>query len=218
MAREISIAVLISGGGTTLKNLIDRIDDGACRARIRCVISSKASARGLLYAQDAGIPAVVVPRKEHKDTGAFSELVTESLRAFSPELVVFGGFLSLYLYPPEYHHRIINIHPALLPSFGGKGMYGDHVHEAVLRAGCRVSGCTVHFVDEEYDHGPIIAQRAVPVLESDTVETLGERVRTAERELYPEVINWFAEGRVRVDAAGKVKIAGRNLLEGAPRE
>jgi len=217
VAREISIAVLISGGGTTLKNLIDRIAEGSCQARIKCVLSTKEEARGLLFAEDAGIPAIVVPRKKHKDIGEFSELVTESLHAFSPELLVFGGFLSLYRFPPEYRHKIINTHPALLPSFGGKGMYGDHVHEAVLKAGCKVSGCTVHFVDEEYDCGPIIAQRAVPVLEDDTVDTLGERVRAAERELYPEVINWFAEGRVSIDAGGLVRVAGRNLLEGTER-
>jgi phosphoribosylglycinamide formyltransferase-1 len=217
VAREISIAVLISGGGTTLKNLIDRVTDGSCHARIKCVLSSKESARGLLFAEEEAIPTVVVPKKKHRDTSEFSELVTESLRAFAPELIVFGGFLSLYLFPPEYHHRIINIHPALLPSFGGKGMYGDHVHEAVLKAGCKVTGCTVHFVDEVYDCGPIIAQRAVPVLEGDTVETLGERVRTAERGLYPVVINWFAEGRVCVTADGRVQVAGRNLLEDAHR-
>lgn len=209
--------MLISGGGTTLKNLVDRIADGSCNARIKCVLSSKASADGLRFAEEAGVPTVVVPKKKHKDASEFSELVTESLRAFAPELIVFGGFLSLYLYPPEYHRRMINIHPALLPSFGGKGMYGDYVHEEVLKAGCKVTGCTVHFVDEEYDCGPIIAQRAVPVLDNDTVETLGERVRLAERELYPEVINWFAEDRVSVTADGLVLVAGRNLLEDANR-
>jgi len=207
--RALDIAVFISGGGSTLKNLLERIGEGTCRARVKCVLSSRDGAPGLRYAEEACIPAIVVPRKEYQDTAAFSEAITCSVAPFSPQLIVFGGFLSLYLFPPQYRGRIINIHPALLPGFGGKGMYGDRVHRAVLEAGCRVSGCSVHFVDEEYDHGPIIAQRAVPVLEEDTVETLGERVRAAERELYPEVINWFADDRVILQPDGRVRVLGR---------
>jgi len=105
---------------------------------------------------------------------------------------------------------------ALLPGFGGKGMYGDRVHEAVLAAGCKVTGCSVHFVDDEYDHGAIIAQRALPVEEGDTAATLGARVRAVERELYPEVIGWFADGRVSITAQGRVRIANRQLRSGVP--
>lgn len=204
-----TLAVLISGGGTTLKNLIDHIKAGTCRAEVVCVIASREGIKGLDFPKQEGIPWFVVPRKQFKNTAAFSSAITEILHRFNPDLVVFGGFLSLYLFPPEYHGRIINIHPALLPCFGGKGMYGDHVHEAVLAAGCKVSGCSVHFVDEMYDHGPIIAQRVVPVRQDDTVETLRNRVQAVERELYPEVINWFADGRVRLDEGGRVHVSAR---------
>jgi len=208
----VKLAVFISGGGSTLKNIIDRIADGSCRAKIACVVSSRRKAKGVQFAEDAGIPTIVVPRKSYDTPEEFSEVVTSGIDPFAPELIAFGGFMSLYVFPPRYHGKIINIHPALLPCFGGKGMYGDRVHEAVLKAGCKVTGCTVHFVDEEYDKGPIIAQRAVPVLDGDTVETLGARVRATERELYPEVINWFADGRVVLQPDGRVRVAGRELL------
>jgi len=209
MEGRVSLAVLISGGGTTLKNLIDHIKAGTCRAQIVCVIASREGIKGLEYPKEEGVPWFVVPRKKFKSARQFSDAITEILHRFNPELIVFGGFLSLYLFPPEYRGRIINIHPALLPAFGGKGMYGDRVHEAVLAASCKVSGCSVHFVDEVYDHGPIIAQRVVPVLPDDTVESLRERVQTEERKLYPEVVNWFADGRVRLGEDGRVRISGR---------
>lgn len=206
------LAVFISGGGSTLKNIIDRAADGSCRAQIVCVVSSRREVKGVQFAEDAGIPTIVVPRKKYDTPEEFSEVVTRGIEPFAPELIAFGGFMSLYVFPPQYHGKIINIHPALLPGFGGKGMYGDRVHEAVLKAGCKVTGCTVHFVDEEYDRGPIIAQRALPVLDGDTVETLGARVRATERELYPEVINWFADGRVVLQPDGRVRVHGRELL------
>jgi len=208
----VKLAVFISGGGSTLKNIIDRVADGSCRAQISCAVSSRSKAKGVQFAEDAGIPTIVVPRKKYGTPEEFSEVVTQGIEPFAPELIAFGGFMSLYVFPPHYHGRIINIHPALLPGFGGKGMYGDRVHKAVLKAGCKVTGCTVHFVDEEYDRGPIIAQRAVPVMDGDTVETLGARVRAAERELYPEVINWFADGRVVLQPDGRVRVHGRELL------
>ncbi len=215
MRRKLFLAVLISGGGTTLKNLIEKIAEGKLSAEIKLVISSRPDARGLDFAKEAGIPSFVVNRKEYKSTKDFSGRITEVLRESNPDLVVFGGFLCLYQFPPEFRGRIINIHPALLPSFGGKGMYGDHVHEAVLKSGAKVSGCTVHFVDEIYDHGPIIAQRVVSVLPDDTVETLRNRVQALERELYPEVINWFAEGRVSLSSDGKVSVMGRDTWPAA---
>ena len=210
MKQKLALAVLISGGGTTLKNLIDKISKGKLSAQIKVVISSRPDARGIDFAKEANIPTVVVNRKEFKSTKEFSEKVTEILRQYRPDLIVFGGFLCLYQFPSDFYGKIINIHPALLPSFGGKGMYGDHVHEAVLKSGVKVTGCTVHFVDEIYDHGPIIAQRVVPVLPDDTVESLRNRVQSAERELYPEVINWFAEGRVLLESDGKVIVKGRD--------
>jgi folate-dependent phosphoribosylglycinamide formyltransferase PurN len=139
----------------------------------------------------------------------FSARITAQLDEWQPRLVVFGGFLSLYLNPPRY--PAINVHPALLPFFGGAGMYGDRVHEAVLASGMKLTGCTVLLVDDKYDTGPIIAQRAVPILDSDTVETLGARVRETERELYPEVIGWFAAGRVLIGDDGRITIRDREL-------
>jgi len=117
----------------------------------------------------------------------------------------------MYIVPPQYLGRVVNIHPALLPAFGGPGMYGDRVHAAVLASGTKVTGCTVHFVCDEYDGGPVIAQRTVPVLEGDTPATLGARVREAERELYPTVIQWFAEERVSLGEDGVVTVRGRVL-------
>ncbi len=211
MNANLTLAVLISGGGTTLKSLIEKIAEGKLKAKIKAVISSRPDARGLTFAREVGIPTFVVNRKEFKSTKDFSEKITAILREINPDLIVFGGFLCFYQFPPEFSGRIINIHPALLPSFGGKGMYGDHVHEAVLKSGAKVSGCTVHFVDEIYDHGPIIAQRVVPVLPDDTVESLRERVQSTERELYPEVINWFAEGRISLTQEGKVLVKSLDI-------
>jgi phosphoribosylglycinamide formyltransferase-1 len=202
------IAVLISGSGSTLKNLLERIDGGRLNARV-CGVAASRDCSGLQHAADHNVPHVVVPRGKPFDAGDFSQRLTGQIDEWQPELIVFGGFLSLYIIPPQYRHRVINVHPALLPAFGGRGMYGDRVHEAVLASGTKISGCSVHFVDDEYDHGAIIAQKAVAVLDGDTVETLGERVRTAERELYPLVIQWFADGRVTTDSTGEVKVAGR---------
>jgi len=165
-------------------------------------------------AREHGVPYAVVRRGKPFDVHDFSVRVTAQLNEWQPGLIVFGGFLSMYLPPQCYTGRVINIHPALLPAFGGQGMYGDRVHEAVLASGARVTGCTVHMVDATYDTGPIVAQRTVPVLDGDTPETLGARVRATERELYPEVIGWFAAGRVQLGEDGKVRISDRDLRMG----
>lgn len=206
------IAVLISGSGSTLLNLLEHCADGRLAARVVGVAASR-DCSGLEHAQRFGVPAEVVPRGKPFDLEDFSARMTALLDRWRPELICFGGFLSMYLPPPQYAGRILNIHPALLPGFGGPGMYGDKVHEAVLASGAKISGCSVHLVDAQYDHGAIIAQRVVPVLESDDVHSLGERVRSAERELYPEVVGWFAEGRVSIGADGKLRVAGRDLLQ-----
>ena len=209
------LCVLISGSGSTLRNILERIADGRLRdLQVVGVIASR-QCDGLKYAADYAVPASVIPRSALADTsfdpGEFSARVTGQLEQWQPDLVVLGGFLSQYLVPTQFEAKVINIHPALLPSFGGVGMYGDRVHAAVLASGTKVSGCSVHFVTDDYDGGPVIAQRTVPVLEGDTAESLGARVREAERELYPTVIQWFADGRVKLED-GKVEVADRNLL------
>jgi phosphoribosylglycinamide formyltransferase-1 len=180
--------VLISGGGTTLQNLIDRIGDGTLHAHIVQVISSKAEVRGNQRALDAGIPLEVIARKSFPSTEAFSERLFESIRRSGAELVCLAGFLQLLRIPSDFTRRVINIHPSLLPAFGGKGMYGHHVHEAVLKSGAKESGCTVHFVDDLYDHGEIILQNRVAVLANDTPETLAARVFEQECLAYVEAI------------------------------
>lgn len=182
------IAVFLSGGGTTLQNLIDRIAAGTLPVRIVQVISSKANAKGVERARQAGLNVAIVERKSFESVEAFSQECFDIVRESGARLVVLGGYLQLLRIPEDFRGRVINIHPALLPAFGGKGMYGHHVHEAVVKAGATVSGCTVHYVDDQYDHGEVIAQRSVTVEETDTTELLAARVFEAERELYPEVI------------------------------
>lgn len=195
----LNLAVLLSGGGTTLQNLIERINDGTLDARIQCVISSRTDAFGLERARRHDIPAVAIPRKAFADPAAFSAAIWDEIRKYQVDLVALAGFMSLLEVPGDFVNKIVNVHPALIPAFCGKGMYGHHVHEAVLEYGCKVSGATVHFVDDHYDHGPIILQGAAPVREDDTPDTLAERVQAREREIYAEAIQLIAEGRVRVE-------------------
>ncbi len=201
------IVVLISGGGTTLRNLIEKIAAGQISARIERVISSNAAARGLEFAQAAGIPTETTERRDFQSTEAFSEALFASCRAAGPDLVVMGGFLKLIVIPPDFENRVLNIHPALIPAFCGKGFYGARVHEAVLEYGAKLSGCTVHFVDNRYDHGPILLQRAVPVLDDDTPDSLAARVFATECVAYPDALNLIAAGRVRIEGR-KVLVAG----------
>lgn len=207
----ISLGVLVSGSGTTLANFIAKIDRKELDARIACVVSSRRSAGGLEKARAAGIPTAVVSRKEHADTASFSDAVSEALRGHGPDLVIMAGFLSLWTIPDDFSGRVLNIHPALVPLFSGKGYYGKRVHEAVLESGMKIGGCTVHFADNVYDHGPIVLQRAVPVRFEDTPETLAARVFEAECEAYPEAVRLYAEGRLQIEG-GRVRV--RNA--GAP--
>lgn len=193
------IAVMMSGSGTTLQNLIDRIADGSLPARIVQVISSKPGTKGIERAQAAGLPVEVISRRQFDSVEPFSAANFDWCRRAGAELVCLAGYLQLLHVPADFTHRVINIHPSLLPAFGGRGMYGHHVHEAVLKYGAKVSGCTVHFADNEYDHGPVIAQRAVTVHESDSPEALAARVFEAECFAYPEAIRAIAEGRVRIE-------------------
>ena len=194
MTRRIKLGVIVSGGGTTLQNFIDRIEQGTLDAGIAVVIGSNRNAYALKRAQKAGIPAEVVCRMEHESVESFSDAISAILDRFEVDLVTLAGFLMLYRIPARYLGRVLNIHPALLPAHGGKGFYGDRVHEAVLRAGDAESGCTVHFADNLYDNGPIVVQRRVPVLPGDTVETLRARVAEQENIAYPEAINLYAAG------------------------
>ncbi len=194
----LSIAVLISGGGTTLQNFIDLRARGELDVDIKLVISSRSSAKGLQRAADAGIPTTVIERSGNPD-GLFSKQVTDALRQADVDLVCMGGFLSMWIIPPDFEGRVMNIHPALLPGFGGKGFYGRRVHEAVLEARCKVTGCSVHFVDNIYDNGPIILQKAVAVHEDDTPETLAKRVRKRENVIYAEAVRLFAQNRLRIE-------------------
>lgn len=192
------IVVLISGGGTTLCNLLEKKAQGALDVEIIHVISSRADARGLEFARTHQIPTSVIESVQMNGLESFSQKIFEVCRSAHSNLVVMGGFLKRVLIPADFVNRVINIHPSLIPSFCGQGMYGLRVHQAVLDFGCKITGCTVHFVDNEYDHGPIIAQQAVPVLAADTAEILARRVFEAECQLYPQVINALAKGDVAV--------------------
>jgi formyltetrahydrofolate-dependent phosphoribosylglycinamide formyltransferase len=199
MMADLSLAVLLSGSGTTLQNFLDRIADGRLRARIVQVVASRADAFGLERARRAGIPTAVVERKSCPSTEEFSRRIFELCRTAGADLCLLAGFLQLVLIPDDFRNRVLNIHPALIPAFSGKGFYGHRVHEAALACGVKVSGCTVHFADNQYDHGPIILQRVVPVLDDDTPETLAARVFEQECEAYPEAVRLFAEGRLQID-------------------
>ncbi len=197
------LAVLISGTGRTLKNLIDLAAEGDLPVEIRLVISSTPTAGGLKFAEEAEIPAQVIRREGFGPGGigdaAFGEAVFSACREAGVGCVAMAGFLKLAPVPDDFVGRVINIHPALIPAFCGPGMYGDRVHQAVLDAGVKVTGCTVHFVDNEYDHGPIIWQQPVPVFDDDTVDTLAKRVFEVEKEAYPHVLRLLAAGRIKLE-------------------
>ena len=193
-SRPMRLVVLISGAGTTLANLIDRIRDGRLvGVRIDGVISSRAAVAGVELARTAGIPVTVIRPKDYATSAQWSSAVTACLDEIAPDVVVMAGFLARWDLPGRYQRRTLNIHPALLPDFGGAGMYGRRVHEAVLRAGAPESGCTVHLVDEIYDHGPIVAQARTAVTPDDTSESLAARVQALERDLYPSVLQRIAD-------------------------
>jgi phosphoribosylglycinamide formyltransferase-1 len=205
---RLRIGVLLSGSGTSLENLCERIDAGEVPAEVCVVISSQARAFGLERARRRGIPACAVPRREHPDAREFNDRLHEILARHGAEFVALLGFLSPFETRGRFDGRAINVHPALLPAFGGRGFYGKRVHEAVLEAGVKVTGASVHFVDAEYDHGPIILQEAVAVRDDDTPETLAERVQAAERRLVPEAIRLYAEARLTIEGR-RVRVKDR---------
>jgi formyltetrahydrofolate-dependent phosphoribosylglycinamide formyltransferase len=205
MTTPINLGILLSGSGRTLQNFVELIKTGQLPARIQVVIGSKEDAYGLERARQNNLPAHLIKRNDFKSTEEFSRAVTATLKKYPIDLVTMAGFIHLYKIPAEYEGKVMNIHPALLPQFGGKGYYYHHVHEAVLESGARFSGCTVHFADNTYDHGPIIIQRVIPVLDDDTPETLAERVFKEECLAYPEAIRLFAQKRLRIEGR-RVKI------------
>jgi phosphoribosylglycinamide formyltransferase 1 len=199
LTKPTELAVLLSGSGTTLQNFIDRIADGSLPARVTVVLSSRSDAGGLERARRAGIPAIPFSRKEFPDVDRFNDALHEKLRRHRFDLIVLAGFLSPFQLRGIYKARVINVHPALIPAFSGTGWYGMKVHRGVIESGVKVTGCTVHFADEEYDHGPIILQEPVRVLDDDTPETLSARVQEAERRIYPEAIRLWGENRLRIE-------------------
>jgi len=194
---RIRVAVLASGGGTTFENLVLRSRDGRLDADVATLVVSRPDCGAVEKAKRLGVPCVVVPWTKGAQ-GAFDAAITSAVESAKLDLVCLGGFLKLWTMPNHWLGRVMNIHPALLPAFGGKGMHGRHVHEAVLAAGAKESGCTVHFATNEYDAGPVIVQKRVPVLPGDTPDSLAARVFVAECESYPQAIALYAAGKARL--------------------
>jgi phosphoribosylglycinamide formyltransferase-1 len=193
----IRLAVCVSGGGTTLQNLIDLIATGRLKAEIVRVVASKPGIGAIERAERAGIPISIEPRNK-RPLEEFGAAIFDPIRRSGADLVILGGFLNLLPIPSDYSGRVINIHPSLIPAFSGKGFHGRAVHQAAIDAGVKLSGCTVHFADNTYDTGPIIFQIPVPVLHNDTAETLASRVFEAECEALPEAIELYAAGLLRI--------------------
>lgn len=197
--RPLRLAVLISGGGTTLLNFLDQIRSGRLDAEIVQVIASQRSCRGVERARAAGLPVEVIRPRDFSDVNSFSTAVFAQLRQSGCDVVTLAGFLSLLHIPEDFNFRVLNIHPSLIPAFCGHGMYGHHVHEAAIARGVKVSGCTVHFADNEYDHGAVILQRVVTVPDLCTPEQLAALVFQQECEAYPDALRSLARGEVLVD-------------------
>jgi phosphoribosylglycinamide formyltransferase-1 len=198
-AGTLRVAVLLSGEGTSLENLFEKIESGDLPAQIVVVISSKENVGGLERARRRNIPAIAVPRKNHPDTRAFNDAIHSALDGYDVDLVACLGFLSPFETRGKFDRRAINVHPALIPAFSGQGFFGQRVHEAVIASGTKITGATVHFIDAEYDSGPIILQESLPVLDNDTPASLAERVQAVERRLVPKAIRLFANGQLAIN-------------------
>jgi phosphoribosylglycinamide formyltransferase-1 len=211
MAKQVPIGVLISGSGTNLQAIIDAIEGKRLDATIKLVLSNKSGAYGLSRARGHGIPAEVLDHKSYASREAYDQAMVDLLRARGVELIVLAGFMRLLspLFVKAYANRIMNIHPALLPSFPGL-----QVQKKAVEHGVRFSGCTVHFVNEECDQGPIIIQAVVPVFSDDTEQSLAARILEQEHRIYPRAIQLYAEGRLRIDGR-KVIVSGSERDEGA---
>jgi phosphoribosylglycinamide formyltransferase-1 len=198
--KKLNLVALASGGGTNLQAIIDNIEAGKVNAQIKAVISNNSKSGALERARKHNIQAIHLSHKQFGTPEEFDQRLLSVLRENETDLVILAGYMKM-LSPTivrAYKNKILNIHPALLPSFGGKGMYGIHVHEAVIDSGVKVTGVTVHLVDEIYDHGAIIVQECVPVLPDDTPETLQQRVLPHEHQLYSEAVQLFAEDKIEI--------------------
>ena len=197
---KFALGIFASGRGSNFQAILNSIREGWLDAEIRLLLSNNPDAGAITTAKENNIPAAVISSGDFSPRSLFVDAMLSALSRHGVQLIALAGYMKKI--PIEvisaYRNRIVNIHPALLPSFGGKGMYGHYVHEAVIEQGCKVTGVTVHIVDEVYDHGPIVAQRCVPVEENDTAATLAAHVLKVEHQLYPEVLQLFALGRVEV--------------------
>ncbi len=196
-----NIGVFASGRGSNFQAILDAIDRGTLPARVTLVLSNKGDAGALELARAHHLPAVHLSQKQFPDEPAFTAALLDVLKRHDVQLIALAGYLKRIpnSVVREYRNRILNIHPALLPLFGGAGMYGHHVHEAVIASGAKLSGATVHLVDEEYDHGLIVLQRTVAVEDSDTPDSLAAKVLKIEHEIYPLALKAFAENRVTIN-------------------
>jgi phosphoribosylglycinamide formyltransferase 1 len=195
------IAVFASGGGTNFQNLIDRKKVGDLHVEFALFVGNNSTAKSFERARTAGIHAVHLAPSHFTDPKAYEAKLMHELESRGVELIVLAGYMKQLpgVVFKTFRNKIVNVHPALLPAFGGKGMYGIHVHEAVIAYGAKVTGVTIHFVDEEYDHGAVIAQRTAPVLDTDTPETLQQRVLTLEYDTYWRAIEALAQGTIRIE-------------------
>lgn len=196
--RPIRLGVLISGGGTTLLNFLDQIGSGQLDAEVPLVIASQKNCKGIDRARSAGLECLVLRPRDFASVQDFSQAVFSELRKARIDLVTLAGFLNLLHIPDDFLWRVINIHPSLIPAFCGHGFYGHHVHEAAIQRGVKISGCTVHFADNEYDHGPIILQQTVNVPDGSTADELSALVFEQEKIAYPEAIRQLATGRLTI--------------------
>lgn len=200
---QFAVAVLVSGHGrgSNFQAIVDATESGAVPARVRLLVSTNAECGAVQRAANHGIEALVLSPNEFKSEVAFDEAVAEAIASRGIDLICLAGFMRKLTpeFIRQFRNRIMNIHPALLPAFGGQGMFGLRVHEAVIESGAKFSGATVHFVDEEYDHGPIITQAVVSVADDDNPQSLADRVLRAEHRIYPEAIALFAEGRLSIN-------------------
>ncbi len=205
--QKVKIGVLISGGGTNLQAIIDAIENGHINGEIVVVISDREGAFGLERAEKHGIAGITINRKDYKNKDEFFNILMDKLEEYKVELIVLAGFLTILSqgFVERFKNRIINVHPALIPAFCGDGYYGEKVHKAVLDYGVKISGATVHFVDEKADAGPVILQEAVTVSEDDTVDTLAARVLKVEHKILPEAVRLYCEGKLTIDGR-KVEI------------
>lgn len=199
--------LLISGGGRTALNLLETAVRGDLAAEFPLLLADR-NCTGLELLAARGIPAELLPRRDYPSAAAHSRMVFDRLRAAGVDVALLAGYLSRVEIPPDFEHRVINIHPSLIPAFAGPGMYGERVHQAVLDRGCKVSGCTVHFCDNEFDHGPIILQETVPVLDADTASTLAARVFEAECRAFPAALRQLQAGPVSIEGSRVRLFAG----------